>query len=57
MSAPHGFSTGGIVGGSVGPILAGAVFDWTGTYTYAFATLAVMAAIGLTLALTLPKKA
>lgn len=47
----------GTIGGSVGPILAGAVFDWTGTYTYAFATLAVMAAIGLTLALTLPKKA
>jgi len=43
----------GTVGGSVGPILAGRVFDVTGTYDSAFLTLAGMASIGLVLALTL----
>ncbi|MEM0989523.1 MAG: MFS transporter [Pseudomonadota bacterium] len=45
----------GTIGGSVGPILAGRIFDVTGSYDTAFITLAVMAALGLALALTLPK--
>ena len=45
----------GTIGGSVGPILAGRVFDLTGSYDIAFTTLAVMAATGLTLALSLPR--
>ena len=44
----------GTIGGSVGPILAGAVFDWTGGYATAFAALALMAAIALALAISLP---
>lgn len=47
----------GTIGGSVGPILAGAVFDVTGGYTLAFGTLAVMATIGLLLAISLPRRA
>lgn len=46
----------GTIGGSVGPILAGRIFDLTGAYTIAFITLAVMSALGLVLTLTLPKK-
>lgn len=45
----------GTIGGSVGPILTGAAFDLTGSYVAAFATLAAMAAIGLILALSLPR--
>lgn len=45
----------GTIGGSVGPILAGAVFDWTGGYALAFAALSAMAAIALALALSLPR--
>lgn len=43
----------GTLGGSVGPILAGRVFDLTGSYNPAFLTLAAMATLGLFLALTL----
>ena len=46
----------GTIGGSVGPILAGAVFDWTGGYTLAFGTLAAMATIALILAISLPRR-
>ena len=44
----------GTIGGASGPILAGRVFDVTGSYAIAFATLAVMAIIGLALVLSLP---
>ncbi len=47
----------GTLGGSVGPILAGRVFDLTGSYDPAFITLAAMAALGLVLALTLRRPA
>ena len=47
----------GTIGGAVGPILAGWIFDTYASYQYAFMTLAVLAAIGLTLVLTLPPKA
>jgi len=43
------------VGGSVGPILAGRIFDTTGSYAPAFATLAGLAAAGLALVLSLPR--
>lgn len=46
----------GTIGGSVGPILTGAAFDLTGSYAAAFATLAGMAALGLALALSLPRR-
>ena len=45
----------GTVGGAIGPILAGRVFDDTGTYLAAFLTLASMAALGLLLVLSLPR--
>ena len=45
----------GTVGGAIGPILAGRVFDDTGTYLAAFLTLASMAALGLLLVLLLPR--
>lgn len=45
----------GTIGGAVGPILAGHIFDTTGTYMLAFAGLLAMAATGLILALSLPK--
>ena len=45
----------GTVGGAIGPILAGRVFDETGTYLAAFVTLASMAALGLLLVLSLPR--
>ena len=44
----------GTVGASVGPILAGLLFDTTGSYFYAFVTLIALAVIALALALTLP---
>jgi len=44
----------GTVGGAIGPILAGWMFDVTGSYSGAFLTLAAMAALGLVLVLSLP---
>lgn len=44
----------GTIGGSIGPILAGLVFDKTGSYQFAFLGLAVLAVTGLALVLTLP---
>jgi cyanate permease len=37
----------GTLGGSIGPLLAGFLFDQTGTYKIVFMVLALMAAIGL----------
>ena len=45
----------GTIGGAIGPILAGMVFDYSGNYDSAFITLAVLMALGLILVLTLPK--
>ena len=55
----HGASFGvvlffGTVGGSLGPILAGRVFDVTGSYDLAFGGLAALTALGLALVLSLP---
>jgi len=44
----------GTIGGAIGPILAGRVFDTTGSYDPAFMTLAGMATLGLMLVLSLP---
>ncbi len=44
----------GTIGGAVGPILAGWVFDVTQSYAPAFTALAVMATMGLVLAAMLP---
>lgn len=44
----------GTVGGALGPILAGLVFDTTGSYMIAFSGLLVMAILGLALVLSLP---
>jgi MFS family permease len=44
----------GTIGGAAGPILAGRIFDLTNNYDLAFATLAVLAALGLALVLKLP---
>ncbi|MGI9433868.1 MAG: MFS transporter [Geminicoccaceae bacterium] len=44
----------GTVGGALGPVLAGRVFDMTGSYMLAFAGLAAMAVLGLLLAFSLP---
>ena len=57
----HGAIFGGIVffgtiGDAVGPVVAGRVFDVTGSYDYAFTGLAAMGAVGLALALTLPRR-
>ena len=57
----HGAIFGGIVffgtiGAAIGPILAGWVFDVTGSYAWAFAGLAVMGALGLVLAISLPPR-
>lgn len=46
----------GTLGAAVGPILAGMLFDATGSYTLAFGTLALMAAIALLLVLSLPRR-
>lgn len=45
----------GTLGGSVGPILTGWVFDCFGSYTPAFITLALSTAIALVLVRTLPR--
>ncbi len=45
----------GTLGGASGPILAGWVFDTTGSYALAFSGLAGLAAAGLMLVLSLPK--
>ena len=55
----HGAIFGGIVffgtlGAAVGPVLAGRIFDVTGSYDYAFTGLAVMGAISLALVISLP---
>ena len=57
----HGAIFGGIVffgtlGAAVGPVLAGWIFDVTGSYEYAFTGLAVMGAIGLVLVISLPRR-
>lgn len=46
----------GTIGGALGPIMAGRIFDVTGSYQYAFLILAVLAAIGLALVISLPRK-
>ncbi len=45
----------GTLGGATGPIVAGRFFDTTQSYTLAFASLAVLASIGLLVVLRLPK--
>ena len=55
----HGAIYGGIylfgtIGGAVGPIMAGRVFDITGSYEYAFSALALMGAGALLLMASLP---
>ena len=55
----HGYIFGtillcGTLGGSVGPILAGRVFDLTGSYQPSFISLGLLALIGLVLAFYLP---
>jgi MFS family permease len=45
----------GTIGGAIGPILAGRIFDTTGSYAPAFITLAAMAALGLALVMSLPR--
>lgn len=47
----------GTVGAAVGPILAGMLFDATGSYFWAFATLAAMSGVALALVLSLPRRA
>jgi predicted MFS family arabinose efflux permease len=47
----------GTIGGALGPILAGRVFDTTGSYTLAFASLAALAVIGLVMVFSLPEAA
>ena len=44
----------GTIGGAIGPILAGAVFDFASSYDAAFAGLAVLAAVGLIFVFRLP---
>jgi len=44
----------GTIGGAVGPIVAGWIFDMTGSYAIAFGTLATLAGLGLLLVLSLP---
>ena len=46
----------GTIGGAIGPILAGWIFDVYGSYQMAFQSLAGLAAIGLVLVATLPAK-
>ena len=58
----HGAIFGGIVffgtlGAAVGPVVAGRVFDVTGSYEYAFMGLAAMGTIALTLVVSLPRRA
>ena len=47
----------GTIGGAIGPIAGGAVFDNVGSYLPAFITLALFACAGLILTRTLPKEA
>ncbi len=44
----------GTIGGAAGPILAGRIFDSTGSYSLAFSTLSVLVTLGLVLTLMLP---
>ena len=44
----------GTIGGAVGPVFAGYVFDTTGSYFIAFATLTVLATLALVTAIMLP---
>jgi MFS family permease len=44
---------GGTIGGAIGPLLAGYIFDRSGTYTPSFAVLSAMAAAGAALLVTL----
>ena len=46
----------GTIGGAIGPIMAGWVFDQTGSYVIAFATLAAFAAAALALVFSLPRR-
>ena len=46
----------GTLGAAVGPVVAGRVFDVTGSYDYAFTALAVMGVIGLFLVISLPRR-
>ncbi len=46
----------GTIGGAIGPILAGWIFDVSGSYQYAFMLLAALAASGVILLLSLPAK-
>lgn len=57
----HGAIFGGVVffgtiGAAVGPLVAGRVFDVTGSYAWAFTGLAAMGALGLALAISLPSR-
>ena len=57
----HGAIFGGIVffgtiGAAIGPVMAGRIFDVTGSYDFAFGGLAAMGTVGLALALTLPRR-
>lgn len=44
----------GTIGGAAGPVLAGRIFDLTGSYAPAFTALAALATVGLALVLKLP---
>ena len=46
----------GTIGAAIGPIMAGWIFDVTGSYQYAFMVLALLAATGLALVISLPRK-
>ncbi|MDK3073663.1 MFS transporter [Sedimentitalea sp. JM2-8] len=46
----------GTLGGSIGPVLAGAIFDATGAYAMAFRALLVLAVLGLVLIFSLPSR-
>ena len=57
----HGAIFGGVlffgtIGAAIGPIVAGRVFDVTGSYAWAFTGLAVMGVFGLALAASLPSR-
>lgn len=46
----------GTIGGAIGPVLTGLVFDLTGSYFVAFFGLLVLVGIGLALVLSLPRR-
>jgi OFA family oxalate/formate antiporter-like MFS transporter len=48
---------GSTIGGSVGPLLAGSVFDLTGSYRYAFISCVIFMAMGIALAAGVEKTA